>query len=189
MLTAQLLSGLGLAGSAGLNAWIPLLTVSLLARFGVVTLHAPFDLLAHPAVTVALGVLLLLEMTVDKLPAADHLNDVLQTFIRPAAGALAFAGASGAISDVPAPLLVIAGLVTAFGVHATKAAARPIINTATLGVGAPVVSVAEDLVAVMGSLLAVFAPLLSVLLFAAVGLAAFQVLRVVRRTLSPRVVD
>ena len=102
--------------------------VALLARAHWVTLSPPFDLLAHSWVIAALVFLLLLELVVDKIPVADHVNDVVQTFIRPAAGALLFVGGSGAAGQVPPVVLVIAGLVAAFGVHATKATVRPAVN-------------------------------------------------------------
>jgi hypothetical protein len=175
MLVTQLLTGFGLAGSAGLNAYIPLLLVSVLGRLGVVHLQEPFEVLTHPAVIAVTAVLLLVELTVDKIPAVDHVNDVLQTFVRPAAGALVFAAGSGAITDLPPVVLIACGLVTAFSVHATKAAARPVVHAATLGTGGPVVSTAENLVAVAGSLLAVFAPMLVVGFFVVAGYAAYRV--------------
>src|SRR5262245_65758947 len=89
-LIASLLTGLGLAGAAGLNAYIPLLGVAVLARMHVLSLSPPFDILMHPVAIGALVVLLALEVVVDKVPAAAHLNDVGQTFLRPAAGALLF---------------------------------------------------------------------------------------------------
>ena len=114
MLVTQLLTGFGLAGSAGLNAYVPLLAISVLGRFGVITLKGPFEVLTHPAVIAVTVVLLLVELLVDKIPAVDHANDVIQTFIRPAAGALVFAAGSGAISDVPPVALLAAGLVIVF---------------------------------------------------------------------------
>jgi hypothetical protein len=107
-------------------------------------------------------------VVVDKVPAADHVNDVVQTFIRPAAGALLFFGASGAAGHVPPLVLLLAGLVTAFGVHATKAAVRPAVNVATLGVGTPVVSLVEDVVSAVTTLVAVLVPILVVLFLVAV---------------------
>jgi hypothetical protein len=174
MLVTQLLTGFGLAGSAGLNAYIPLLLVSVLGRLGVVQLSGPFEVLTHPAVIAVTAVLLLVELTVDKIPAIDHLNDVLQTFVRPAAGALVFAAGSGAISDVSPVVLIACGLVTALGVHATKAAARPVVHAATLGTGGPVVSAAENVVAVAASLLAVFAPMMVVGFVVVAGYGAYR---------------
>lgn len=176
-LFAQLLTGLGLSGAAGLNAYVPLVVVAGLGRAGVVRLAAPFDVLTNDWVLGVLVVLLVVEFLVDKVPALDHANDVVQTFVRPTAGAVLFAGASGAISDVSPVLLVIAGLLTAFGVHATKAAARPVVNSATLGVGGPVVSVVEDVVSAIASLVAVFVPLLVLVLAALLGWGAFRLLR------------
>jgi hypothetical protein len=168
-LWTQLLTGLGLAGAAGLNAYVPLLGVALLARAQVLTLAPPFDLLTHPWVMGVLVVLLLLELVVDKIPVADHVNDVVQTFIRPAAGALLFVGGSGAAGHVPPVALVIAGLVAAFGVHATKATVRPAVNAASFGAATPLVSAAEDVASAGTTLVAVFAPVLVILLL--VGLA------------------
>lgn len=179
MLVTQLLTGFGLAGSAGLNAYVPLLAISLLGRFGVITLRGPFEILTHPVVIGVTVLLLLVELLVDKIPAVDHVNDVIHTFIRPAAGALVFAAGSGAISDVP-PLA--AGLVTAFSVHATKAIARPVVHTATLGTGGPVVSLAEDLAAVVGSLLAVFAPVMGLAFFTLLAWFAWKGVMKLRQT-------
>lgn len=167
-LLTSLLTGLGLAGAAGLNAYIPLLGVALLGRAHLLTLASPFDVLMHPVAIGVLVVLLALEVVVDKVPGADHVNDVVQTFVRPAAGALLFLGGSGAAGQVPPLVLLIAGLVTAFGVHATKAAVRPAVNVSTLGVGAPAVSLVEDLVSAVTTVVAVLLPLLVVLLLAGV---------------------
>jgi len=165
-LLASLLTGLGLAGAAGLNAYIPLLGVALLGRTHVLTLSPPLDVLMHPVAIGALGVLLALEVVVDKVPAADHVNDVVQTFIRPGAGALLFLGASGAAGQMPPLVLLLAGLVTAFGVHATKAAVRPAVNVSTLGLGTPVISLIEDLLSAITTVVAVLVPVLVVLMLA-----------------------
>ena len=167
-LLTSLLTGLGLAGAAGLNAYVPLLGVALLGRAHLLTLSTPFDLLMHPVAIGVLVLLLALEVVVDKVPGADHVNDVVQTFIRPAAGALLFLGGSGAAGQVPPLVLLIAGLITAFGVHATKAAVRPAVNVSTLGVGAPVVSLVEDLVSAVTTVVAVLLPVLVVLLLVGV---------------------
>lgn len=183
MLVTQLLTGFGLAGSAGLNAYVPLLAVSVLGRLGVIQLKGPFEVLTHPVVIGVTVVLLVVELLVDKVPAVDHLNDVIQTFVRPVAGALVFAAGSGAISDVPPVALLAAGLVTAFSVHATKAVARPVIHTATVGTGGPIISALEDVAAVVGSLLALFAPVLAVIFFGVLAFVAWRGLVRLKRAL------
>ena len=184
-LLTSLLTGLGLAGAAGLNAYVPLLGVALLGRAHLLTLSTPFDLLMHPVAIGVLVLLLALEVVVDKVPGADHVNDVVQTFIRPAAGALLFLGGSGASGQVPPLVLLIAGLITAFGVHATKAAVRPAVNVSTLGVGAPVVSLVEDLVSAVTTVVAVLLPVLVVLLLLGVLWVGWRFARR-RQTEPPR---
>lgn len=163
------LTGLGLSGAAGLNAYIPLFVVGLLGRFDVIELASPYDVIASTPVLVAVGVLLAIEVVADKVPAVDSANDVIQTVLRPVAGALLFAGSVGALSDAPPWLGFVAGLLTAGGVHTAKAAARPVLNVGTGGVAAPVVSTIEDGLSLVATLLALLAPLLILVLVAAVA--------------------
>jgi hypothetical protein len=162
-LVAAVVTGFGLAGAAGLNAYIPLVVVGLLDRFEVITLADPYDVLSSTAVLIVLGILLLIEVLVDKVPAVDTVNDAIQTVIRPVAGAVLFAASTGAFTSSPDWLLFVAGLLAAGGVHATKATVRPAVNVSTAGVGAPVVSTVEDVVSAVASILAVLAPLLLIL--------------------------
>jgi len=175
MALAGILTAFGLAGAAGLNAYIPLLLVAILGRTGVLQLAAPFDALTSLPVIGLLVVLLMVEIVVDKIPGADHVNDIIQTFVRPAAGAVLFAANAGVVTDAHPALLVACGLIPALGVHATKAAARPVVNVATVGLGAPAVSVAEDTVSLSTSLVAVFLPLLVAAIFVVFCAAAFWV--------------
>jgi len=105
-----------------------------------------------------LGVLLLIEMTVDKIPAVDTVNDVIHTVVRPAAGAVLFASSSNVISDVNPALAMICGLLMAGGVHAAKATARPVITATTAGLGNPVVSLLEDVVSAITAIVSIVLP-------------------------------
>lgn len=164
--SALLLTGIGLASAAGLNAYIPLLLAGLLAHFDVFTLAAPYDVLASTPALVILTVLLVVEVLADKIPAVDSANDILQTIMRPASGAVLFAAAFGADSTWTQAVALIAGLVTAGTVHGAKSAARPVVNVSTGGVGAPVVSTVEDIASVALTLAAIFVPLLVLVLLA-----------------------
>jgi hypothetical protein len=162
--TTAVITALGLAGAAGLNAYVPLLVVGLLDRAGVISLPASYDGISSTPVLVVLAVLLAVEFFADKVPGVDSVNDVIQTVVRPAAGALLAAGAIGIGTDLPAWVGVVAGLLAAGSVHAGKAAARPVVNVSTAGVGAPMVSALEDATSLVASLLAILAPLLLVVL-------------------------
>ena len=159
-IVSHLFTAFGLASASGLNAYIPLLIVALAARFtSLVKLNPPYDALTSGWVIGALLVLLAIEIVVDKIPAADTLNDVIQTFVRPAAGAILFAASTNVINLHPV-IAVILGLILAFGVHAAKATARPVVTATTGGLGNAFVSVGEDIVAIGVSLLAIVVPML-----------------------------
>jgi len=84
----SVLASFGLAGAAGLNAWLPLFASALLDRLGVVDLGAPFDQLSTTTGLVVLGTLLVLDFVGDKVPALDHALHAAGTVIAPASGAL-----------------------------------------------------------------------------------------------------
>ena len=175
-----LITGIGLAVAAGLNAYIPLLVAGLLIHFDVVSFGDPFDLLGDWPALVIIGVLLAVELVADKIPAVDTVNDVIQTVIRPASGALLFAGAAHGIDpEWSQALALVLGLATAGSVHAAKATARPVVNVATAGFGAPVVSTVEDGVSVGLSITALLAPLLALVLI--VGVVWWLVVAMKRR--------
>jgi hypothetical protein len=187
----ELLTGAGLASSAGLNAYIPLLAVGLLGRYtSLVTLPPSWNWLANGWVIAILLVLLAIEFVADKVPVVDHVNDVIQTVVRPTAGGLAFGAASGSetvmVKDpgtffgshqwVPIAL----GILISLTVHGAKAAVRPVVNTATAGVGAPIVSSVEDFGSVTLSVVAIVLPVL-VLVFLVAMVAGFWTLMRRRR--------
>jgi len=163
----NIFTALGLSSSAGLNAYIPLLVVALLARFtDLITLKPPWDAMESWWVIGVLAVLLLVEIVADKIPAVDSVNDIIQSFVRPAAGAVLFAAGSGAIGKVDSVLAVICGLLVAGGIHAVKATARPVITGTTGGLLNPVVSTAEDVVSFIVSVLSIVLPILALLVLA-----------------------
>ncbi|MFI7021860.1 DUF4126 domain-containing protein [Micromonospora sp. NPDC049900] len=168
----EVLTGTGLAASAGLNAYIPLLLMGGLARFtSVIDLPGGWQWLGNDWVLGILAVLLVVEVVADKVPVVDHVNDVVQTVVRPTAGGLAFGAGSGSETvTVSNPdsffaeggqwLPVVVGVLIALGVHLLKSAARPVINATTAGFGAPVASTAEDATSVVMSLVAIVLPVL-----------------------------
>jgi hypothetical protein len=159
---SSVLAAFGLSASAGLNAYVPLLIVSLMARFtNWVTLSEPWDALSSWWVIGALAILTLVEFFADKFPAVNHVNDAVQSFVRPAAGAVLFAASTGAATQLHPIVAIIAGLVIAGSVHATKSLAiRPAVTATTAGTGNVPISILEDLVATVLSILAVVVPVL-----------------------------
>jgi hypothetical protein len=158
----NIFTAFGLSASAGLNAYIPLLIVALLARFtNLIHLSEPWDALTNWWVIGVLAVLSLIEFFADKVPAVNHINDAIQTFVRPAAGAILFAGSAKVITDVHPVFALVLGILVAGGVHAVKSLAiRPAVTATTAGVGNVPVSIAEDIIATILSILSLVVPVL-----------------------------
>lgn len=159
-----ILSAFGLSASAGLNAYIPLLVVALLAKFtNLIHLSSPWDALASWWIIGLLIVLSLIEFFADSTPAINHVNDIIQTFVRPTAGAIAFAASANILTDVSPILSLACGLFVAGGVHAVKSAVvRPTVTATTAGVGNLPMSILEDITSSLVSIISVLVPILVV---------------------------
>jgi uncharacterized membrane protein len=176
-----LLTGLGLAVPAGLNAYIPLLAVAIAEAAGWIDLPQPYSLVGQWWAVALIAVLLMVELLADKVPGVDHVNDVVQTVMRPAAGGLLMA-MSMSRSGINPAIWIVAGIIVAGAVHVAKATTRPVVNATTAGLGAPVVSAIEDLAAAVTTVLAFVAPILTAV---AILLIAFGMWRLWLRRRQP----
>jgi hypothetical protein len=169
---ASVFQAFGLSASAGLNAYLPLLIVSIAAKIGFLDLAKPFDVMTSWWVIGILTVLTLIEAFVDKIPAVDTVNDVINTFVRPAAGAILFASTADVVNGLSPVVSISLGLLVAGGVHAAKSTARPVVTATTAGIGNPIVSTIEDILSAFTALLAILLPGL-IMLFAVLGIVMF----------------
>ena len=107
----DILAAFGLSVSAGLNAYIPLLVVSLLAKFtNLIELSDPWRAMESWWIIGLLIVLSVVEFFADKFPAVNHVNDIIQSFIRPTAGAILFAASANVITEIHPVISIAAGL-------------------------------------------------------------------------------
>lgn len=165
------LTGAGLSAAAGLNAYIPFLLVALVARFTeVIDLPQQYAWIESGWAIGIATVLMLSEFVLDKIAIVDTINDAIGTFVRPATGGLIFAATTAAqdfeqgsslMADNPW-IGVVLGIITAGVVHTGKTVTRPVLNTGTAGMAAPVASAAEDGVSLTLALTAIFIPVLVV---------------------------
>ena len=168
----QLLAAFGLAGATGLNATLPLLLVSLLARLGLIHLAQPYDALESDIAFWGLLVLALIEFAIDKVPALDSVGHAVMTPVAIAAGAILFASQTGTINSVHPGLLVLASLLVggavSGAVHVSRSAARPVLNLGLLG---PPASLLEDIISAALTFVSALIPILVplVLVLALVG--------------------
>ncbi len=175
----SLLSGLGLSAAAGLNAFLPIFTVGLLARFGLIELQGPFAILSHPLVLLIIAALAILDFAGDKIPAVDSVLHAMGMIVHPIAGAVLFVAANSAVGSVDPMLAMLAGLTVAGGTHVLRSTARPVFTVASGGTANPVVSIIEDVASLGLTITAILVPALAGL---AVVLLLILALRFVLRS-------
>jgi Domain of unknown function (DUF4126) len=180
--------GAGLAWASGIRLYAVLVLAGGLARFGYLDLPPALEVLQHPLVMAAAGVMALGEFLADKVPAFDSVWDAVHTFIRVPAGAVLAAAALGQADPVWVMVAAIVGGAIASGAHLAKAGTRAVINTSPEPVSNWAASFGEDLLVPAGFLAAIKAPLVFLVLLAAfLGAAIWfvpKLFRALRRLLG-----
>ena len=121
-----------------------------------------------------------IEILADKISAVNHFNDIIQSFIRPTAGAIVFAASASNISYVNPVLAIIAGLFISGSVHAVKSlAVRPAVAVATGGAGNVPASIAEDVTSTTVSILSIVIPIVAICILVLV--TSIVVIKLMRR--------
>ncbi len=181
--------GLGLA--SGINAYLPLLSFAVSARWlNLYKVNPNFAFITSNWCIIALVMLTIIDFVADKIPLIDHTWDATHTFIRPLAGALVAAASSsqvtipigtssisshllgtvsiatGNIHIVGIGLLVIAllGGLLALMSHTAKATTRLISTFTTAGLLNAILSIGEDILVVIAILLSLFVPAIMLIL-------------------------
>jgi hypothetical protein len=170
-------TALGLSTAAGLNAYIPLLTVGLLSRYtDLIDLPAPWDRLGDPLVLSIVGVVGLADFIGDKVPIVDHVLHVIGLAVAPVVGGL-LALATATTFDIDPGVTVGLGVAAALATQVGRTAARPVSTATTGGGGNPVVSLAEDGVSGALSVTALVWPVVTAVLAVIVLVAVFLLWR------------
>lgn len=143
---------LGAAWASGINLYAAILVLGWLGLTGQADLPVGMQLVTHPMVMGAAGVMFVIEFFTDKTPGLDSLWDGLQTFIRIPAGALMAASVAPELNMGEAAELVglLVGGTLATTSHLTKAGTRAVINTSPEPVTNWTASVTEDVAVVAG---------------------------------------
>jgi hypothetical protein len=155
---------LGTAWASGINLYATILTLGLLITFGQADLPPGLEILGHPVVIIAAGIMFIIECVADKIPGVDSGWDAIHTFIRIPAGAIL---AAAALGDVSTPLSFAAALIggsLAATSHATKAGTRALINTSPEPVSNWTASLIEDAAVIGGLWAALYHPWIFLLL-------------------------
>ncbi len=180
------LTGAVLAAAAGLNAYIPLLVLALADRVtSRIDLPAPYNVITSGAGIAVLLLLLTVDLIFDKIPTLDHLNDLVNTAVRPAAGMFLMMAAVDGSGEIDVIIAMFLGLLIAGAVHTYKSINRIRIAKNSSGLGSPLVSMVEDGLAGIASILAIAYPLLGVVFVGGAGFALAWVYRVLPSSFGP----
>ena len=146
--TAQLIAIASVLGFAsGIRLYLVLFAVGLAGYMQWVPLPAGLQLLAHPFVLGASGLMMAIEFFADKIPALDSLWDTVHTLIRIPAGAALAAALVGGDSALWATIAALLGGSLAATSHFTKTGSRALINTSPEPFSNVAASSAEDVLA------------------------------------------
>ena len=128
--TPQLLAiAAALGWASGLRLYAVLFLVGMAGWLGWVELPAGLQLLQHPLMLVASGLMLAVEFFADKIPGVDTLWDVMHTLLRIPAGAALAAAVFGADSATVTAAAALLGGTLAATSHLAKATTRAAVNT------------------------------------------------------------
>jgi hypothetical protein len=134
--------------AAGLNLYVTVAVLGLLARFSHLPLPPGLHLLETWPVIAASLALFLIEFFADKIPAFDLIWNALHTFIRvPVAGLLAYE-ATKQLSPEKQLLATLLGAAVALAAHSGKTAARAAVTPSPEPLSNIVLSLAEDALAI-----------------------------------------
>ena len=183
---------LGLGFASGINAYFPLLSFAISARWlHLYKVNPTFAFITSNWCIIALVILTILDFVADKIPVVDHAWDATHTFVRPLAGALvaaassnrviipigtgssisshllsAASAATGVIHITGGGLLVLAllGGVLAAMSHTAKATTRLASTITTAGLLNVILSIGEDILVCIVILLSLFVPTIMLIL-------------------------
>ena len=183
MTLAELAIAAALAWGAGLRAYAVIFAVGMAGALGWVDLPGHLEVLQHPVVIAASGLMTLVEFGADKIPWLDSIWDAVHSFVRIPAGAALAAMAFGDSSNAVMVAAGILGGSLAAAMYSAKAGARAAINMSPEPFSNWGASLTEDALVPLGLWLAIAHPIAFFLLLAACLAAAAVLARLLWRGL------
>jgi hypothetical protein len=149
-MTAGIALAAGAAWASGINVYAVMLMLGLMGSAGYMSLPPDLEIMMHPLIIAAAGLMYSIEFFADKTPGIDTGWDAIHTFIRIPAGAVVAAAALGEMDPAVQVAAFIVGGGLAASSHAVKAGTRVMLNTSPEPVSNWTASVTEDVVVVGG---------------------------------------
>jgi hypothetical protein len=134
-----------LGWASGMRLYAVVFLTGLAGYLGWVPLPGGLQMLAHPVVLAASGLMLGVEFFADKIPGLDTVWDALHTFVRIPAGAALAASVFGGDSASWGMVAALMGGTLAATAHTAKATTRAAVNTSPEPFSNIALSLAGDL--------------------------------------------
>ncbi len=151
--------GIGLAASAGFRIFLPLLVMSISAHFHIIPLEENWLWVGSFTAIITLSIATIIEIGAYYIPWLDNLLDTIAVPLAGIAGTLLMATAMTDLSPLLKwSLAIIAGGGAASTISATSATTRMASSVATAGIGNPIVSTIETVIAFFLSIVSVIVP-------------------------------
>lgn len=159
---SSILLGLGLSSAVGFRIFIPALITSVGAHLGYIELAEGMHWMSSVPAMITSGVATIVELVAYYVPFIDNLLD---TISGPAAAICGSLLMGSTIVDIEPlikwPISIIAGGGLAASVHTGTAVVRGASSGFTAGLGNPVVSTVEAILATIMSILSILLPILA----------------------------
>ena len=172
-----------LGWASGFRLYAAVFLAGAAASAGWITLPPGLQVLSHPAMLMASGLLLFVEFFADKIPGVDSVWDLLQSALRIPAGAALAGAALGADGVTMAAVGALMGGTLAATSQAAKITTRAAINTSPEPATNLLASLVEDGLVVGAFWLAVTYPLLFGVALAVMVLLMWMITRILYRFL------
>ena len=184
----QIALAYALTATTGLRAALTLLAIAVGAHYGWIDLSPRMAWLGSPVALAVLAVLTALDFIGDKVPAVDNAMHAVQTFFKPAAGAIAAAAVVPGADDPATVALMLLGGGNALAVHGLDASTRLASTAFTGGIMNPLLSALGDLTALGGISLAFVLPVVAAVLVVLATLVLVWIVFRFRRSRRARAV-
>jgi len=173
---------LAVSFSAGLNIYLTVALLGLLARGEVLILPPSLHSVASWYVIVPCAVLFVIEFVADKIPIFDLVWNAFQTFVRVPVAALLAYGATMQLSPEMRLITAVLGAAIALAAHSGKIAARAAVSHSPEPFSNTILSVGEDAFVVFLTWFATRHPYWSSIIVLTALLVVLSVLRYVVRS-------
>lgn len=157
--------GIGLAAAVGFRIFLPLLIMSLAAKFGVMELSSGFEWIGSPMALILFCTASVFEILSYYIPWFDNLLDTIIAPLAMICGTLVMASAMVEMEPwIKWTLAIIAGGGTAGLIKGTSTTTRAVSSFTTAGLGNPLIATIELAGSIGLSLISIFIPLLAMLI-------------------------